>query len=268
MGVLGACVVAAAATMAAQRPARVLRVCADPNNLPFSNHRGEGFENRIVALIARDLNARVEYTWRAQRRGFVRETVTANACDVLPGVPRGFDRTLVTRPYYRSSYVFVSRRDRGIRVNDFDDPALQQLRIGVQLVGEDGVNTPPAHALASRHLAGNVVGFTLYSDYAHPNPPARIVTAVADGDVDVALVWGPLAGYFARQLPTPLRLTPVRDAADHGLPMAFDIGVGVARRAPSLRDDIDGVLQRRQRAIDRLLDEYGLPRGQGSGHAD
>jgi mxaJ protein len=246
----------------ADAPPRVLRVCADPNNLPFSNARGEGFENRITRLIADELHARVEYTWWAQRRGFVRETVTAGMCDVLPGVPVGFERTLVTRPYYRSSYVFVTRRDRGLSLQSFDDPALRRLRIGVQLVGDDGINTPPAQALAIRHLAGNVVGFTLYGDYAQPNPPARIVDAVASGDVDAAVVWGPLAGYFARKQSTPLRLTPVAGRPDPNLPMAFDIGVGVARRAAPLRDEIDRALARRRADIERILDEFGVPRGE------
>jgi mxaJ protein len=252
--------VTVAVVLSAQPSTRVLRVCADPNNLPFSNNRGEGFENRLAELIARDLKARVEYTWWAQRRGFVRETVTAGACDVIPGVPVGFDRTLVTRPYYRSSYVFVTRRDRGLSLRSFDDPALRRLKIGVQLIGDDGVNTPPAQALAVRHLAGNVVGFPLYGDYAQPNPPARIVDAVARGDVDAAVVWGPLAGYFARKQSTDLALTTISDRPDPRLPMAFDIGVGVARRARPLRDEIDGVLARRRSEIDRMLDSFGVPR--------
>jgi quinoprotein dehydrogenase-associated probable ABC transporter substrate-binding protein len=249
-----------AALRAVDTPGRALRVCADPNNLPFSNNRGEGFENRLVALIADDLHARVEYTWWAQRRGFVRETVTAGSCDVVPGVPSRFERTLVTRPYYRSSYVFVSRSDRNLQVRTFDDPVLRRLKIGVQLVGEDGVNTPPAHALAARHLSSNVVGFTLYGDYAQPNPPARIVDAVARGEVDLAVVWGPLAGFFARRQQTALSLAPIDGPADPLLPMSFDISVGVARRAPALRDEIDRVLAVRVADIRRLLDEYGVPR--------
>jgi mxaJ protein len=244
-------------------PLTALRVCADPNNLPFSNARGEGFENRLSELIARDLRAKVQYTWWAQRRGFVRETVTAGSCDVVPGVPVNFDRTLVTRPYYQSTYVFVTRRDRNLRVGSFDDPALRTLKIGVQLIGDDGANTPPAHALAKRHLAGSVVGFPVYGDYAQPNPPARIVDAVARGEVDAAVVWGPLAGYFAKRQPTPLRLTPVSGQADPQLPMSFAIGVGVARRAKPLRDEIDAILARRASEIGRLLDEFGVPREGG-----
>jgi mxaJ protein len=259
-GAAVAIVAALGVLLLAGQPTRVLRVCADPNNLPFSNSRGEGFENRLVQIVAHELNARVEYTWWAQRRGFVRETVTAGACDVIPGVPVGFERTLVTRPYYRSSYVFVTRRDRGLSLRSFDDPALRRMKIGVQLVGDDGVNTPPAQALAVRHMAANVVGFPLYGDYAQPNPPARIVDAVARGEVDAAIVWGPLAGYFAGKQSTGLSLMPISGASDPRLPMAFEIGVGVARRVSALRDEIDGVLARRHDEIDRMLDSFGLPR--------
>jgi mxaJ protein len=239
---------------------RVLRVCADPNNLPFSNQREQGFENRLAQLIARDLHADVEYTWWAERRGFARETVNAGLCDVVAGVPSAFDRTLVTTPYYRSSYVFVTRRDRRLPLHTLDDPQLQSLRIGVQLIGADGRNTPPAHALAARHLTSNIVGFTVYGDYRQPNPPARIVEAIARGEVDVALVWGPLAGYFARRQPVALEVTPVARVDDPQTPMTFDVSVGVARRSPGLRDEINRVIEQRRPEIDRLLDDYGIPR--------
>src|SRR4051794_12192091 len=124
---------------------RVLRVTADPNNLPFTNERREGFENKIAEVIARDLNADLKYTWRAQRRGFFRETLKADECDLVLGVPAGFERAMTTVPYYRSAYVFVSRKDRGLDVRSFDDPKLKALKVAVQLIGDDGVNTPPAH---------------------------------------------------------------------------------------------------------------------------
>ncbi len=241
-------------------PARTLRVCADPNNLPFSNERGEGFENRLAELVARDLHARVDYTWWAQRRGYVRNTIGAGACDVLMGVPTAFERTLVTRPYYRSSYVFLTRRDGGPRVRSLDDAVLRSIRIGVQLVGDDGENTPPAHALATRRIVNNVVGYTVYGNYLEPNPPARIVDAVARAEVDVAVVWGPLAGYFAARQPVALELVPVTPASDGALPFTFDISVGVAKRAAPLRDELDRVLDRRRAEVDRILDEFHIPR--------
>ena len=240
--------------------APALRVCADPNNLPFSNDRLEGFENRLAGLVAEQLGDTLEYTWSAQRRGFVRNTIQADLCDVVMGVPRGFPMTLVTRPYYRSTYVFVSRDD-GLHLRTFDDPALRRVRVGVQLVGSEGQNTPPAHALADRGVIANVVGYTLYGNYVEPNPPARIVEAVARGEVDVAVVWGPLAGYFAPRQSPPLTIRPVTPQIDrNGMPLAFDIGVGVARAKPELRDAIESVLVRKRVAIERLLDEYGVPR--------
>ena len=240
---------------------RVLRVCADPNNLPFSNRAGEGFENRLVELVAREMGARVEYTWFAQRRGFVRNTLRAGRCDVIPGVPSSVELVLATRPYYRSTYVFVTRRDAGLALRSFDDPRFRTLRIGVQLVGDDGANTPPAHAFARRGVVGNLVGYTVYGDYAQPDPPARIVTAVARGDVDVAVVWGPLAGWFAPRQDVPLDLVPVSPQIDPPfLPFVFDIAMGVRRDDPRLRDELDAILVRRRAAVDSLLTEYGVPR--------
>jgi len=246
------------AVAADRRPA--LRVCADPNNLPFSNQRLEGFENRLASIVADRLQATLQYTWWAQRRGFVRNTIGAGTCDVVMGVPRGFDKLLVTRPYYRSSYVFVTRAGFA-PVRTLDDPLLRRARVGVQLVGDDGQNTPPAHALADRGVIANVVGYSVYGNYLDPSPPARIVEAVAHGDVDVAVVWGPLAGYFAAKQAPPLDVHPVTPQMDRtGMPLAFEIGVGVSRRQPELRDRIDAVLVQERAAIERLLDEYSVPR--------
>jgi mxaJ protein len=144
---------------------RELRVCADPNNLPFSNRKGEGFENHLAQLIAGELDATVRYTWFPQRRGFIRNTLAADSCDVIMGIPEHSERVLTTRPYYRSTYVFVSRKDRGLKIRSFDDPALRKLKIGVQLIGDDYHNTPPVHALSRRGIVGNLVGYSVYGDY-------------------------------------------------------------------------------------------------------
>jgi len=240
---------------------RELRVCADPNNLPYSNRRLEGFENRLAEMAARDLNARVRYTWWPQHRGFIRNTLKAGTCDVVMGLPSSVELALTTRPYYRSTYVFVYRQDRGIAVRSFDDPALRKLRIGVQMIGDDGINSPPAHALANRGMVRNVVGYSVYGDYSKPNPPARIMEAVARGDVDVAVVWGPLAGYFAKREPVALTLTPVSPQIDLPyLPYVFDIAIGVRRGETALRDELDAALERRAPEIDAILDRYGVPR--------
>jgi mxaJ protein len=243
---------------------RVLRICADPNNLPFSNARGEGFENEIAKLIAREMGARIAYSWWAQRRGFLRNTLDAGTCDVVLGLPAGMPGALATRPYYRSSYVFVSRKDRALRIRSFDDPALRTLRIGVQLIGDDYANSPPAHALSRRGLVGNVTGYTVYGNYAHPNPPARIMHAVAQGEVDVAIVWGPLAGYFATRERVALEIDPVSSPADlQFLPFAFDIAMAVRRNHVRLRDELDAIIRRIQPEIERILDAYGVPRVSG-----
>jgi len=241
--------------------ARELRVCADPNNLPFSNAAGEGFENRIVDVLAKDLGAHVEYTWWAQRRGAIRNTLNAGHCDLIPGMASSGGMTGTTDPYYRSTYVFVTRADRGLdTLGSFDDPRLRTLRIGVQLIGDDGANTPPAHALARRGIVENVRGYMVYGDYARHAPQADIVDAVARGDIDVALVWGPTAGYFAAAEKTPLRLVPVTPWLDGPQsPMVFDVSMGVRREDRALRRELDRALRRNQAAIRRILDEYHVP---------
>lgn len=248
-----------------RQPERVLRVCADPNNLPFSNDRGEGLENRIAELIARDLDARVEYTWHAQRRGFIRETLRAERCDVVAGVPSSFELALTTRPYYRSTYVFVYRTDSGLDITSFDDPALRELRIGVQVIGDDYANSPPAHALGNRGIINNVAGFTVFGDYADDAPPAWIMDAVVDGRVDVAVVWGPLAGWYAGRHALPVELVPVEPQIDLPfLPFVFDIAMGVRHGHIELQQELDAVLQSRAVEIDEILDEFRVPRLQSS----
>jgi mxaJ protein len=243
------------------RPAGVLRVCADPNNLPFSNQRLEGFENKIADLLAQDLGERVEYTWWAQRRGFFRNTLKAGMCDVVIGVPAGFEMALTTKPYYRSTYVFLSRKDRHLDIQSFDDPVLKKLRIGVQIIGDDQSNAPPAHALTRRNIVENVKGYTLYGDYNQDNPPARIVDAVAKGDIDLAIVWGPLAGYFAKQSRVPMSVEPVSPQIDQPfLPFVFDIAMGVRRGDQELRDQLDQFLEKRRPDIERILQDYRVPR--------
>jgi mxaJ protein len=143
---------------------RVLRVCADPNNLPFSNQREEGFENRIATIVAAELGETVHYFWQPQRRGFVRTTLRAGLCDLIVGVPSPYEPVAVTTPYYRSSYVFVTRASEP-RIRSFDDPRLRGLRIGIQLTGEDYENPPAALALARRDLADQVRGFTVFGGY-------------------------------------------------------------------------------------------------------
>jgi mxaJ protein len=262
---LAAALLLACAPTALATPSE-LRVCADPNDLPFSDAKGGGFENRIAELLARDLGVPVTYAWTHPRRGLVRNTLGSGACDVLMGVPAGFGRVATTAPYYRSSYVLVTPANRE-DVTSLDDPALRSLTIGVQLVGDDGANSPPVHALGRRGLGANLRGFPIYGDAAAPAPAAAIVDAVARGEVDTAVVWGPIAGYFAKAEPVPLRLVPV--AGDGPvLPMSFAIAVGVRRTDTELRDTLDRALARNRPAVDAILAEYGVPRLPPDGEAN
>ncbi|HZI42544.1 MAG TPA: substrate-binding domain-containing protein [Gemmatimonadaceae bacterium] len=259
LAIVGACGIGAVAWSATHHATGSLRVCADPNNLPFSNARGEGFENRLAELIARDLGKRVEYTWWAQRRGFVRNTLNAGTCDLIVGVPEGYGMVRTTRPYYRSTYVFVTRRDRGLHINSLDDPALRTLRVGVHLIGDDYANSPAAYSLARRGMSTNVVGYTVYGDYAQPNPPARLIEAVANKDIDVAVAWGPLASYFARTSRVPLDLRPVTPPRDGPMSYVFDIAMGVRRRDSTASALMDREITRLRPRIDSVLTSYGVP---------
>ena len=254
-----ALLIALAALWCTATPAGALVVCADPNNLPFSNRRQQGFENKLVVLLARDLRTKVRYEWWAQRRGFARNTLGQSRCDLWPGVVTGLPSMATTRPYYRSTYVFLTRQDRPLPDLTLDDPRLRDVLIGVQMIGDDAMNTPPAHALARRGLTQNIRGYTLYGDYHRPNPPAAIVDAVENHAIDVALVWGPLAGYFAARERRPLRLQPIVPAQDGGWPMTFDISVGVRRNEPELLQQIDAALAAEQPAIRELLREFSVP---------
>ena len=240
--------------------ARELRVCADPNNLPFSNERGEGFENKIAELIADELGVTLSYTWWAQRRGFIRNTLNTGSCDLVTGTTNGIEMLRTTLPYYRSGYTFVTRQD-GPKVSSLDDPILHNLRIGIQLVGEDGANPPPAEALARRGIVDNVRGYLVYGDYREQNPAAAIMDAVAKGEIDVAIVWGPVAGYFAGRESVPLKValvTPQNDGPR--VPMVFDINMGVRRDDPTLRDEINAALSKLRPKINAVLANYGVPR--------
>jgi mxaJ protein len=230
-----------------------LRVCADPDNLPYSNARGEGFDNRIAEVLSRELGMRLQYTWAVQRRGLVRITLAAGACDVLLGVPSTWDPVLATRPYYRSTYVFVWQRDRALDVQSLDDPRLRTLRVGIQLIGDNGVNTPPAHALARRGIVDNVRGYPVLGG-------PEILAALSAGDIDVAIVWGPLAGYFAGRLATPLALAPVTPSADpSGLAFTFAMAAGVRKDDTALRDRLQAALDHRADEVRAILDAYAVP---------
>lgn len=236
-----------------------LRVCADPNNMPFSNKRREGFENALAELVARDLGKTVSYTWHAQRRGFIRNTLKAGECDVIMGTAH-LDMIATTRSYYKSSYVFISRADRELTFSSMNAPELKDLSIGVHLIGDDGANTPPVHALGQQNIVDNVVGYMIYGDYRNEAPAATIIKAVADGEIDIAAVWGPLAGYHAKQSKVPLRVVPITDTLDY-LPTMFQyaIAMGVRKDDLPLKAHLNEVIYQRKDEIHEILDRYGVP---------
>lgn len=234
-----------------------LRVCADPNNLPFSNERGNGFENKLAELIAAKLGAKLEYTWWSQRKSFIKNSLDEGRCDVLMGVPTTLTSVETTKPYYRSTYVFVSRQDRHLDVKSLDDPRLSTWRIGIHIVGDD--YAPPASALARRGVTANIVPFSLFGEYGDENPPAKIIRAVEAGDVDVAIVWGPFAGYFAKSAKVPVDIVPVSPAVFLAIPFTYDISLGVRKGDDALKARLDQVLTSQSGTVQQILAQYGLP---------
>jgi mxaJ protein len=232
-----------------------LRVCADPNNLPYSNERLEGFENKIAELVAKDLGLTLSYYWWPHQRGLVRNTLRADMCDVLIGIPKGYDPVLWTKPYYRTGYVMVYRKDRGLQVSSLDDPIMKRLKIGVHS------STPPHQALANRDLIGdNLVQYSLLYNWAHPEDLlGKPIQDVIAGEIDVAMVWGPFAGYFVKkQGASYLELVPLRDDDAHN-PMSYEISMGVKKGDKELKGKLEEVLGRKQAEIRQILNEYGVP---------
>jgi mxaJ protein len=235
----------------------VFRVCADPNNLPFSNQQGQGFENKIAELLSSALNEKLEYTWWSERKSFVKNSLNEGKCDAVLGIPTTLDSVTATRPYYRSTYVFVSRQDRNLHIASLNDPQLARLRIGIHVVGED--YAPPAVALARRGITQNIVPFSLFASFGEPNPPRKLIDAVDQGAVDVAIIWGPFAGYFAKCEKAPLDIVPVSPAMYLGVPFTYSISAGVRKGDDALRAELDQVLVRESAAIQQILSDFGVP---------
>lgn len=245
--------------VAEEAPRGTLRVCSDPDNMPFSNAKGEGFENRIAEIVAGELGRSVSYAWGAQYRGFLRRTLFEGRCDLVAGIGAGAARVATTRPYYRSAYVFVHRSGAPAPAG-FDDPALASARIGLHAIGLEGANTPVAAALARRGLGSRVVGFPVWAPAEVENPQGRLVEAVAEGAVDVALAWGPSAGLFARRLAGKVELTPISgDPASPSTRFSYDIAMAVRPEDRGLLAEVQGALDRRKAEIDAVLADYGVP---------
>lgn len=240
-------------------PDTVLKVCADPFDLPFSNDKEEGFENKVARIVARDLGYSIQNVWWPHRRGFIRNSLTPRLCDVIIGVPVGFDPVRTTKPYYRSTYHFVYRSDRNLRITSLDDTILKHLKIGVNLIGYDYTNTPPAHALSARGVVGNLVGFYNFLDPTNDHPE-DIINAVAKDSIDVAIVWGPLAGYWAKRAPVPMTLVALPDSdPPSGMIFGFDMAMGVRHSDKALAARLDSVIEKDRAEILAVLREYSVP---------
>lgn len=235
-----------------------LRICAQPDSLPYSNRDGEGFENRIAEVVARQMGAQPVYVWLPRMNGSVRDVLMRQGeCDVVMGVNEGHAGFLTTLAYYRSSYVFVYPKESPFSIESMDDPVLGESRIGVQVAGR-GVGAPTL-ALANRGLLDRQVGFSLDQD--EPNPLAHLIEAVAEGTVDVAIVWGPIAGFFADRQPLPLEIVPVTPQIEQPfVPMVSSIAIGVRPGDEELRDRLNRALGVAWEEIQTILDEYGVPR--------
>lgn len=243
---------------AATLTAADLRVCADPENLPYSNRQQQGFENKLADLVGRELGRPIHYEWIPQRKPFFK-ALQQGACDLVMGVPSQFPLALTTQPYYRSSYVFASRRDRNLDVQSFDDPRLKTVRIGLQIVQEGDGDVPPAQALARRGILRNISWYPLNENYLTTNQRTSLLQAVSRGQIDVAVVWGPLAGNFAKHSKVPLRLTKVSPQSEGRIPFAFDMSMGVRPGDTKLAGTLNSIIRRRQVEIRRLLESYGVP---------
>lgn len=235
----------------------VLRVCADPDALPVSNQKGEGYENRLAELLAKAWNARLEYAWWPVRRGYFGRALNGRYCDVALTAPAGLDMAGVTKPYFRSGYVIVTRKDRGLGMTSLSDTTFRRLKIGIHLLNSDSENTPPAMALSKFGVIGNLKGYTTF--YSDLDRPEDIFQGVVSGELDVAIVWGPLAGYWANRLGAELAIRPVQETEVDGIPFAYSMGMATRRRDRALRDSLQVFLDTHRADIDQILKEFGVP---------
>jgi quinoprotein dehydrogenase-associated probable ABC transporter substrate-binding protein len=220
--------------------------------MPFSNNKKQGFENALANVIANDLKEQLVYVWQRMGEGFIRDYLNQSRCDLLIGIPTDFRAVSATKPYYRSTYVFLVRADSAFKPTRLDDPGLAVKRIGVQVL--DKQYTPPGQALVRRGMQNSIRAFHSVGGDAD-----SLIQAVLNKDVDVAVAWGPLAGYYARQSDENLEIIPIRPENDGLLPFTFQISIGVKRGNEQLRATLDDVLVRQKTEISRILHDYGVP---------
>jgi mxaJ protein len=229
------------------------KVCADFDNLPFSNARQEGFENKIAELIAKDLGRKLTFQFWYDRIGYIRNTLNARRCDVILGTVAGNDMMLTSKPIYRSGYVFVTRKDSGFDIKNWDSPDLRKAKIGV--VGQ----TPPSRPLADKDLLGNSRPYRIMRDLNLP--PSYMIDDLVKGDIDVAIIWGPIGGYYAKLAKIPLVVVPAPEYEAtnvHGKEY-WNIAIGVRRKDKERMAMIQEVLDRRHADILKILDDFGIP---------
>lgn len=229
-----------------------LRVCADPNNLPFSNNRGEGFENEIAELLAERLGVPVRYTWHPETMGFVTNTLRSYLCDVVMGAGSASELLQNTNPYYRSTYVLAYRAADGERFADLDSPIMQEARIGV-IAG-----TPPANLLAERGLLDQTRSYHLMVDTRYYGPGRDMMADLAAGEIDVALIWGPIAGYWASKQREPIAFVPLHSDRP-GLRLDFRISMGIRPNEPDWKRELNDLIRELQPEITAILERYGVP---------
>jgi quinoprotein dehydrogenase-associated probable ABC transporter substrate-binding protein len=254
----GVFLAALTAASAAEGPVReavdtdALRVCADPASLPFSNQAEQGFENKIVRLIAGELKRPLQFYWFPQSVGFVRNTLHLRQCDVISGIPTAQDLVQNTNPYYRSVYVMVYRTGAGIKALSVGDPALREMKVGVV------AGTPPASLLARYGMLERVRPYDLVVDTRFDTPAKRAIEDVAAGEIDVALIWGPIAGYFAKQQKTALTLVPLVNEPPDAR-MDFHITMAVRPTENEWKRQLNEVLKKLEPQIAAILKDYSVP---------
>jgi quinoprotein dehydrogenase-associated probable ABC transporter substrate-binding protein len=230
-----------------------LRVCADPANMPFSNDKEQGFENKIADLLARKLNVPVIYTWFPQAIGFVRNTLGARKCDLVIGFPQGDELVQNTNAYYRSAYALVYRTDSPLAgVATLDDPRLKGKSIGVI------ARTPPVTIMAMNGLLGTAESFQLVVDRRYSSPGEEMVAAVANGELDAGVLWGPIGGYYAKLSPVPMSVVPLVKETK-GPRMAFRITMGIRPREPDWKHKLNNLIATSQDEINAILLDFGVP---------
>jgi quinoprotein dehydrogenase-associated probable ABC transporter substrate-binding protein len=232
---------------------KVLRVCADPRNLPFSNEKGEGFENKLAEFLADKLQKKLDYTYFPQATGFVRMTLAAHRCDVIMGYPQGDDLVQGTNPYYRTAYALVVKPGSGLdEVTTLQDARLKGKHIGVV------AGTPPATSMSANGLMGDAKSYPLMIDTRLESSAAAMINDLTTGTIDAAILWGPIAGFYAKNASPPLHVTPLVKETT-GSRLAFRIGMAVRPADQNWKRLLNRLIQENQPAINKILLEYGVP---------